>query len=81
MNRDQYLQKKDWRALPVVTRPAQLAAQAMQGGPPPQAGSPQAVLAAAPVPAGAAIVIVVEAATRDSLPPLRQKPIPPGAKD
>ena len=34
MNRDQYLQKKDWRSLPVVARPPQLAAQAIQGGPP-----------------------------------------------
>lgn len=79
MNRDQYLQKKDWRSLPVVARPAQLAAQAMQGGPPPRAGSPHPVLAAAPLPAGAAIVM--EAATGEPSPPLRQKPVLPGAKE
>lgn len=79
MNRDQYLQKKDWRSLPVVARPPQLAAQAIQGGPPLRIGNLQAVLAAALVPAGAAIIM--EATTRDPWPPLRQKPVLPGAKE
>lgn len=75
MNRDQYLQKRNWRSSPEL-HSTSLGVQTMRVDPAALkdklAGTKQVVPAVAPVPAGAAVAM--ELVSRDLLPSLRQQP-------